>query len=61
MDTQKLIVVLLMLAIIFSAITLVVTLSSDVRVVDNEFSGTDTQVASVVLNIVPNPDSSGGA
>jgi len=56
MDTEKAIVVLLLLAILLSVVTLTITLSKDV-VVQNDASvvSEDVGTASVVLNIVRNP------
>lgn len=62
MDNGKLIVALLLIAIIFSVITLVITMNSDVVVNPGNVVGQseDVGTASVVLEIVRRP-SSGGA
>lgn len=63
MDNGKLIVALLLIAIIFSVITLVVTMNSDVIVNPGNVQGetTDVGTASVVLEIVRSPSTGGGA
>ena len=62
MDNEKLIVALLLIAIIFSVITLVVTMNSDVVVTPGMIQGQqeDVGTASVVLEIVRTP-AGGGA
>ena len=55
MDTEKTIVVLLLLAILLSVVTLTITLSKDIVVTEGESVTEDVGTASVVLNIVKNP------
>jgi uncharacterized membrane protein AbrB (regulator of aidB expression) len=56
MDTEKMIVVLLLLAILLSVVTLAITLSKDI-VVNTQASvvSEDMGTASVILNIAKNP------
>jgi len=55
MDTEKVIVILLLIAILLSVVTLVITLSTDVVVQTSTIIGEDLSTASVVLDIVKNP------
>lgn len=55
MDTERVIVVLLLIAILLSVITLAITVSADVVVDVGPGNTNDLTTASVVLNIVKNP------
>ncbi len=55
MDTEKMIVVLLLIAILLSVITLTITISANVINKPAEGMQDDMATASVVLNIVENP------
>jgi hypothetical protein len=61
MNTERLIVALLLIAIIFSVITLAITLSADVKVNVAEVPSETSNTASVILDIVRNPAKEGGA
>ena len=54
MDTERIIVILLLIAILLSVVTLVITLSTDV-VVQQSAMSEDMSTASVVLEIVRDP------
>lgn len=60
METEKLIAALLIVAVIFSVITLVITFNSEI-VVDVNMANAPSQTASVILDIVRNPVGPGGA
>ena len=55
MDTERVIVILLLIAILLSVVTLVITLSTEVVVQVSNVVGEDLSTASVVLDIVENP------
>jgi len=55
MDTEKMIVVLLLLAILLSVVTLTITLSKDIVVTESNVVSEDVGTASVILNIARNP------
>ena len=64
MDNKKIIVALLLIAILFSVVTLVITLTVDV-VASDQVSATGasigTNTASVILDIVENPANGGSS
>ena len=55
MDTEKVIVLLLLVAILLSVITISITMSADVVVRAESGPSDDVGTASVILNIVKNP------
>jgi len=62
MNTEKVIVVLLLIAILLSVITLAITISANVMIkAAGENLQEDMATASVILDIVQNPVSGGGA
>ena len=61
MDTEKLIVTLLLIAIIFSVITLAITISADVTVAAGMPPTESSNTASVILDIVRSPAVGGAA
>ena len=61
MDSEKLIVALLLIAIVLSVITLAITMTAEVVVNPKLPPSETTNTASVVLDIVKNPAKSGAS